>query len=751
MKKRRHILSAAVSLTAVAAILLLFIDIAKPGGTQEETPGKSTIDFTPDSQNADEFVAVAENARFALSANLKQGAVRLLDKAGGVTWSSSPDGYDADPDLKGAAKVALGSPLNIEYADRDSNTTAQNARAGSILKNKMKAEIIGGGVRFTFDFDKEGFLIPLEITLSDTGLNVRVPVGDIREADDQLKLTSITPLPNFGAAGAQENGYFLVPDGSGALIDFNQGGQYEEYSQDIYGSDLSVVEELKSQKTETARLPVFGIKKGNAAFLSIVTQGAARAKVNAAVVSARSPYNTGNITFTYRDSATVEVSQKTFDTTKVNLFEAEPTALDSFSEEYRFLNGDDANYTGMAHAYRQYLMSEAGVTKTAEADSSPLTVDVIGGVMRQESVLGIPVRKVVAITSYADVKSLAQAFLDGGVNDVTFRYLDWSNGGNEHHIPAALSAESGLGGSGKLQSTLKWLDQNHMRMFLDVDLTDMQKSTWEYSTNYDSAKSVQKEPAIQYQYKMSTFRKDLTATATFLLSPNKLLAASTATAKRASAYDFAGFSAGTLSQKLYSDFGDRHLDRGSAEKVWRDSLAQLKGAKGSLLASDANAYAFPYATELTDVPVATSDFLLQSEAVPFYQIALHGLLPMTTTSVNCAEDSRDCVLKAVETGSNLKFTLGWRNIDKLTGTDAADLYDIDASVWTRQAIDDYGEVAGVIAKFSDQMIQNHEKLADGVYRTTFENGGAVIVNYNRTAVTAGRVTVGAQDFAVIGE
>lgn len=751
MKKLKVILSAAVSLAAVAAIVLLFISIAQPSqsvepGTEEEG---TNIQFTPSNSYEDAFTVVAENASLRLSANMKQGYIRLEDKKSGTVWDSSPEGYDTDESLKGAAKVSLGSLLNIRYADRDSNTTTQNARAGVTLKNNLNAEPIENGVRFELYFEKEGFLIPLEITLEEAGLKVNVPVQEIEEESDALKLTGIIPLPNFGAASAGEEGYFLVPDGSGALIEFNQGSSFAEYSQEIYGSDLAVIDATRKTKTQTARLPVFGMKKGDAAFLAIITEGDSRAAVNAAVRSSKSPYNVGNVEFTYRDSATVEVSQKTFDSTKVNMFEPARSQLEAFTVEYRFLGGEDAGYVGMAQTYRRYLTEEEGVEPAEAGETVPLTLSLLGGVMRQESVLGIPVNQVVPVTSYEDVRTLAQILLDGGVEDVTFQYLSWGKGGTRNRIPVGLSAEGGLGGMSQLKKTLSLLSENGMEMYLDVNLTDIQKSVWGFNGNYDSAKSVQKEPAIEYRYKMSTFQQDSLGTMTFLLSPQKILEASRKIAEKAQKLEFAGFSAAALSEKIYSDFGDNHVDRGSGEAVWRQALENLAGAKDGLMASQPNAYAFSSATLLTDVPVTTSAFTAQTEAVPFYQIALHGLIPMTTPSVNSFTDERFCVLKAVETGIGLKYTLGMQNIEKLRETDAAGLYYIDAEKWTGRAIDDYKEVSAVISRFAGEEIQNHEKLADGVYRTTFESG-AVVVNYTDAAVAADGVDVAAQGFAVMG-
>ena len=46
-------------------------------------------------------------------------------------------------------------------------------------------------------------------------------------------------------------------------------------------------------------------------------------------------------------------------------------------------------------------------------------------------------------------------------------------------------------------------------------------------------------------------------------------------------------------------------------------------------------------------------------------------------------------------------------------------------------------------------MENHERIADGVYRVTYANGARMIVNYTDAPVTVDGTTVPAVDFAVI--
>ena len=56
--------------------------------------------------------------------------------------------------------------------------------------------------------------------------------------------------------------YMFVPDGSGALINLNNGCKNAAYSQNIYGIDPVVQSYVVTEYTEDARIPVFGMKNG---------------------------------------------------------------------------------------------------------------------------------------------------------------------------------------------------------------------------------------------------------------------------------------------------------------------------------------------------------------------------------------------------------------------------------------------------------------------------------------------------------
>ena len=63
----------------------------------------------------------------------------------------------------------------------------------------------------------------------------------------------------------------------------------------------------------------------------------------------------------------------------------------------------------------------------------------------------------------------------------------------------------------------------------------------------------------------------------------------------------------------------------------------------------------------------------------------------------------------------------------------------------------YKEVNGVLSKVRNKRMVSHEKLGDGVFKTVYENGVYVIVNYNRSQVQADGKRIEAESYMTGGE
>ena len=737
------IFTTAIPLLFVSTLIALLIIVSSGSDITHTDPEVITpIEFTPSLNLADEDVLVAENDGFALWANLATTKITLYQKDKDTYFTSIPETLEEEEDIKNSAKFQLSSLLTFRYSDRDSNAyKTQNSFAGSVRKGDYRAQTIENGVRFDFYFDNEGFLIPLEITLTETGIQATVPLTDIRERSDRILLTGVTVLPNFGAARAEEEGYMLLPDGSGVLADFST--RNFTYSQRIYGKDYAVITSTSSGSSQTVRMPIYGIKRENGAFLSVISSGAARAYVEASAPTTKSPYATVAARFVYREVMTVEVSQKTFESTQVNVFESAPCSLDAFTVEY--LLCEEASYLSMADSYRQYLQAQGMESLSEPRDA--LYVDLIGGVECQQSVLGIPVNRVLPVTDYAAAAEILRQLQQSGVTGLQVSYRYWQQGGAEGKLTTDLSAESALGGKRGLKQLLQYCQQEEIPLYLELNLTDMRKNQLGFYKTYAAAQSVRREPVIAYDYYLSTFQQKTDGNPLYLLSPDRIPDAVEKAISKMDNWSVAGYNAGTLANKIYSDMGTRSIDRGAAEAVMTAALSSL-AAESKLQLSAANAYAFPYADTITDVPLYTSGYLIETCSVPFYSMVMHGLAYMSSGDINGYLDAEDGLLRALEAGVGLKYAFGYENVAELSDTAIGEYGYIEADHWLDHAAQQYQALRQFLSAVSNRTMTVHTLITKDVRYSEFDNGMGVYVNYSNQDVTYGDLVIPAGGYVL---
>ena len=125
---------------------------------------------------------------------------------------------------------------------------------------------------------------------------------------------------------------------------------------------------------------------------------------------------------------------------------------------------------------------------------------------------------------------------------------------------------------------------------------------------------------------------------------------------------------------------------------------------------------------------------LFDEGIPFWQLVYHGIVLSNPTSqtVNYPIKEEYQHLKFLEYGgrplmyfySKFGEDRNWMGDDDLhCEDDAAIARSVEA---IKRAYDEYEELKDLQYAF----MENHEKLADNIYRTTFSDGTTITVNYN---------------------
>ncbi|MCJ8009942.1 DUF5696 domain-containing protein [Lederbergia wuyishanensis] len=592
----------------------------------------------------------------------------------------------------------------------------------------------GGEVGETQNFPM--FVIPIIVQLDGDSVTVNIKGSEI-DYNEQFPINTIQILPFFGAAGKDETGYMLVPDGSGALIELNNGkNHYQPYSARVYGKDEAVLEKTDQLTSEDIKLPIFGMKQGDYAFFSIIEEGDGIASIEADVSGRLNSYNSVYSTFVLKNSGEITLSGGNRSNTTFVFQKGE--YKENITIRYAFLNGDQANYTGMANYYQKYLIDKYQLEPLEQEDNIPFYLDLTGSIWKRKTILGIPYKSLEPLTTFEEGKKIVNELMDEDIKNLKVRYTGWFNEGVNHKIPTSVNVDSKIGGKKGLEGFAQFLSENNVDFYPDVAFTNVYRNTIGFSPSRDASRYITKKIAQIYPTNLATYRQDIqNRTPYYLLSPAKLPNYVDEFIKDYEKFNINGLSLRDIGS-MHSDYREKKvINREQSKKAMEEQMNKLKGKFTNLLTIGGNAPELPYAKSILEVPLSSSNFNITDKSIPFYQMVIHGYIDYAGKPVNLNDDQyiRNQILKALETGSNVYFSWFYKDPSVIKETEFNHLISSNYHLWLDESINMYNEVNSVLKDVRNKAITSHKELAEGVYETTYGNDYSIIVNYNGEAVT----------------
>ncbi|MCD7801176.1 MAG: DUF5696 domain-containing protein [Ruminococcus sp.] len=699
------------------------------------------------------MTTIAENDNFILKYNDDEEAdedlLALQNKSNGFIWWSSPVNAMGDVNATNTLRQELKSALTFTYGKPADRTTSNQRSA----KNGTSSyETIDNGIKITFKFKKAGITIPVEYTLEDDYLKVVVNTADIVEdnpsdTEGQI-LTSMTLLGSFGAVSQDDcDGYFVIPDGSGALINFNNGKtSAKSYSGKVYGSDVAMVSTTASAYTQQVNFPMYGIVRddGNG-IMAVAVQGDANATIKSSVsIQSKSSYNICNFEFTLRSTDTYYMGS---DTTPLTVFEKNGIKMDTIEVRYYPLADDNLDYTDIAECYRNYLLSDGGVTQKETENSSNMYVDLYGGVEKLTPVCGIPITLKTSITSFDDAQTILSQLKDNGTDNMVVSYHNWTNAGIKNQVDYKATPSNTLGGSSDFKSLKKFLDENGILLYPVVE-NDTFVSGQGYYTFQNTNIRVSGSYSRIISYDLAFGEQDSDKDSYSLLSPTVFNEIYSKLAKNYSSAKLSGVSIGDMTSLLYGDYGKQSLCREDTQNIVTESLSNIQSTVGSVLGIGANEYTLPYLDHITDVPLYSSGYDVFDADIPFYQLVMHGVIPLATTPINASADSDTLLLQAIATGMNPRYDMIYEETSTLKDTEYDTLYYANYEYWVDTASKQYLFAKDILDAVSGSYITSYKQVDDIIF-TEYANGTKTEVNIEDMSVKLNGVEYKYSDYVTI--
>lgn len=711
------------------AIILVIAVLFSAFGLQHMLSAKESQPNGFRSVNKNETVSLT-NASSSISFDFDEAGIDF--QIGEQAYKSVPEG-----EISGLNRALALSMLSIYVVNEDGDKEQFYSYSDCVTSGNYKVYKNDERIRIEYEFKENGIMVPVEFALNDEGsLVVAIPVKDV--VDENKKLVDISLLPYFGAADASEQGYILVPDGSGAAVNFNNGKEtYGSSTYSVYGVDAMQKNDYATVNENAVNLPMYAfMREGDSsnALVAYIHEGDALASLNVCVSDSNCPYNTAYFTFNYRPYVLASLLDRTSKTLKFHIASNDVVECEKFEVVYTPFDGEYASLSTVADYVADCIFGER--EKKAES-SQKVFLDVYASVYKRVYTLGVPHQANVALTTLSDCSNIADNFSD---SVMLLRGLD-KYGAVGGSVDSKFVISSKVGNSKEYQELATKADVYNSCEFIQFD-----KNSLGATKLLDAARSVTGQNINVYSYNPATLLADNKSYS--LLDPVKIEKRLDKYLTSAGKKSVTGLAPISLGRAPYTSHADS--DRQNTMNIFEDSLRKVSKSGMKQLLYNPDGYALKYAEKIMSLPTQSSKQSLIDYDIPFIQMVVREYVDYSGEAINISGNMSEMVLNAAKTGSNLCFAITNTNYDEIKETELDYLYGSDYNLSGTSFVELYNDYTERMSATSGSAIVEYVEVNPGVYMTGFANGSLVYVNYNDYEYTLANGSVlAAKDYMVL--
>lgn len=730
-KKKIAIISI-VSLLVVAIMLLILfnpfstaavakLEVISGLGVETISPKRLMLQ-TPLTEKG--FCEITSDDTLKLEYCKEYNVFRITNLVTGQVWVSAYTDKGIE-DLNGRERRLLAALLSVGYKDSEGNENTVSSTDSSVMYSYNSIE---NGIEVVFEFTEQGFVIPLQIYLSQGGFYASIPNDEIKEESKDYFLLSVDVLPSFGALMSGDNGYLVYPDGCGTIFDCkNTSGKKGVVSADVYAKPFSA--DAKKQNDIQIPLPYFGsINTGVGGFSGYILSGSQNSKLSVSIGNETLPINRIYPTAIYRYSMVSKNSK-----------EAEFTVLTDritdadFCVYYGLLDSRNASYSDIANSVRTIMDEYDLLPENNVGKDIPLYIELLLGA--KSSV--ISKSGLYAMTSYEQANDIIKQLNKQTENELYVNLLGWQKEGFEKY-PSNNKFSTELGSVSELRDLLS-LSNKQNTIFLQTDYIKVDQGSKNFSKREDIIYD-KFDHAIISQDGNSYLRN-------IRVAYNKLLSDMDFFKKNS----VNGIAFESFSDYNVADFSDgRATTLNEAVNFYKAFLKATSNANFFTASQGGNDYLLRDSDFVYNIPDSSSQLYIWTQDIPLLQMILHGKIKYAgSLPGNMSSDYRECYLKWVETGSIPYFLLTYQSSTKFQDTYIQDIYNSGFADWQESVVNVSKEFNDSLSIVVNKTIISHESISEGVVCVSYENNYKVYVNYLYEDFIADGITVPARDFIIV--
>ncbi|HOJ10109.1 MAG TPA: DUF5696 domain-containing protein [Clostridiales bacterium] len=699
-------------------------------------------------QLSGEYVEALKTESLLLYCNLNTGAIAVFDRRNGHMWKSTIDIESDEGAFKNVGvswKKSMSSLFAISYINMNKNDVIIEKAFSTSDADDIKVTFPNNKVMMEYSFGKQGIKVAVEIMLEGDNLVVKVPVDKIEE-NDVYGLIALELMPFFGASDRSVDGYIFYPDGCGAIMKFEnvekRPKDSKPYKAFIYSpEEVSLKEygQMKKDQQYQASLPVYGIKNGDNAFLAVVTKGEEETAIQVSPEGYAVNLNWAGVEFKYRHFYNLILSNITINGKDIakKTTSSKPDkelVLQDHEVRFMFIAGQNANYSGMANSYREYLIKNNQLKQAVKPDGNiPLALDIFMGIKEKRMLFD----KFITMTSFEQAKIITEKFLSNGVKELQINLIGWSKGGYGAY-PVNWPPERLLGGISGLNKYLGYTKENNVSVFLQAGFLHALGDNGGFSQKNDIAIQGNSLPVTNIDKNR------------FILNPFSAFNRFTEFLKKLNTFPYAGVALEDLGEFVYHDYNKKQPSgRNDTVQKWKDILNASLIEEKPLAVGGGNAYVLKYADRLFNIPVNSSNYHINDETIPFYQMVVHGMIPYTSEPGNLFFDPVKQKLQWVEYGCMPYFELTYESAIQLKHTKYNRLFNSNYESWLQTITEIYEEFNQRLKGIWSEKMAEHKKVNDKLVKIRYSNGTTIYINYDEKETYYDGYVIEAQDYLIV--
>ena len=338
----------------------------------------------------------------------------------------------------------------------------------------------------------------------------------------------------------------------------------------------------------------------------------------------------------------------------------------------------------------------------------------------------------VVMTTAEDVRSILTDVMDSGIQNINSGLQGWQKKGVTFSGPGTRKYSSAIGSGSDFEKLMEDFSEKGVDISFQQDYVTINKTMMSYFDN--AVKHV--NSWYSYVDKSNLLPPTAPVTQFGYARPERSVQWLEEQYEHAkgTALSMTIDGIGSILTGDYADSG--HVTVDGARALFQEQLASMEEVKKNI--KNPGMYLWQYTDRYLQAPVGHSQFIFETDAVPFLQLVLNGTMEVYAPYANFSFYTQTDILKMIDYNLCPAFILTREPSWKLADTASADLYSTEYGLYQDLIQEVYSQVNAALGQVKGYRWVDRQVARDGVIVNVYEKDGIVkriIINYTDDPVT----------------